>query len=82
MKSLAELSLLMRLYGPPFRSNFRKLVEPPYIDSIDWSKWHVFWADERVVPKDHVDSNYKLAFDGFLSQVILTFRSSKSWFAF
>ncbi|TVU04693.1 hypothetical protein EJB05_47823, partial [Eragrostis curvula] len=34
-----------------------------------WSKWHVFWADERVVPKDHVDSNYKLAFDGFLSKV-------------
>ncbi|KAG6579303.1 putative 6-phosphogluconolactonase 4, chloroplastic, partial [Cucurbita argyrosperma subsp. sororia] len=47
----------------------RKLVEPPYVDSIDWSKWHVFWVDERVVPKDHVDSNYKLASDGFLSQV-------------
>ena len=49
-------------------------MEPPYVDSIDWSKWHVFWVDERVVPKDHVDSNYKLAYDGFLSQVILTFR--------
>jgi len=26
-------------------------------------------VDERVVPKDHEDSNYKLAFDGFLSKV-------------
>ncbi|KAK4766557.1 hypothetical protein SAY87_008199 [Trapa incisa] len=47
----------------------RKLVEPPYVDSVDWSKWHVFWVDERVVPKDHQDSNYKLAYDGFLSKV-------------
>ncbi|KAJ4982430.1 hypothetical protein NE237_033267 [Protea cynaroides] len=47
----------------------KKLVEPPYVDSIDWTKWHVFWLDERVVPKDHADSNYKLAYDGFLSKV-------------
>jgi 6-phosphogluconolactonase len=46
-----------------------KLTEPPYLESVDWSKWHVFWVDERVVPKDHEDSNYKLAFDGFLSKV-------------
>jgi len=39
---------------------------------IDWSKWHVFWVDERFVPKDHPDSNYKLAFDGFLSMVRTT----------
>jgi 6-phosphogluconolactonase len=32
----------------------------------------VFWVDERVVPKDHPDSNYKLAFDGFLSKVHLS----------
>lgn len=48
---------------------FRKLTEPPYVDSVNWSKWHVFWVDERVVPKDHDDSNYKLAYDGFLSKV-------------
>ncbi|XP_031110043.1 probable 6-phosphogluconolactonase 4, chloroplastic [Ipomoea triloba] len=46
-----------------------KLLEPPYINSVDWSKWHVFWVDERVVPKDHPDSNYLLAYDGFLSKV-------------
>ncbi|PKI79416.1 hypothetical protein CRG98_000163 [Punica granatum] len=55
--------------GGSLIKSLRKLVEPPYVDSIDWSKWHVFWVDERVVPKDHDDSNYKLAYDGFLSKV-------------
>ncbi|XAR52164.1 6-phosphogluconolactonase [Bertholletia excelsa] len=57
------------LSGGSLIKSLRKLVEPPYIDLVDWSKWHVFWADERVVPKDHEDSNYKLAYDGFLSKV-------------
>lgn len=66
-------SFTVVLSGGSLIKSLRKLLEPPYIDSIDWSKWHVFWVDERVVPKDHEDSNYKLAFDGFLSQVpILT----------
>lgn len=44
-------------------------MEPPYINSIDWSKWHFFWVDERVVPKNDPESNYLLAYDGFLSKV-------------
>jgi 6-phosphogluconolactonase len=27
--------------------------------TIDWSKWDVFFADERIVPLDHDDSNYQ-----------------------
>lgn len=27
-------------------------------DAIDFSKWHLFFADERCVPLDHADSNY------------------------
>lgn len=46
------------------------MTESPYLESVDWAKWHVFWVDERVVPKDHEDSNYKLAFDSFLSKVL------------
>ncbi|XP_077246298.1 putative 6-phosphogluconolactonase 4, chloroplastic [Tasmannia lanceolata] len=57
------------LSGGSLVKALRKLVESPYFDSIEWAKWHVFWADERVVPKDHADSNYKLAYDGFLSKV-------------
>lgn len=58
---------------------FRKLVESPYVDSIDWARWHFFWVDERVVPKDHDDSNYKLAYDSFLSKVFEHFLSFHCW---
>lgn len=50
---------------------FSKLVESPYVDSIDWARWHFFWVDERVVPKHHDDSNYKLAYDHFLTKVFI-----------
>lgn len=39
----------------------RALVAQPFRDRIDWSAWHVFWADERCVPLDHPDSSYRLA---------------------
>lgn len=57
------------LSGGSLVKALRKLAEPPYLEAVDWSKWHLFWVDERVVPKDHADSNYKLAFDGLLSKV-------------
>ncbi|XP_058104913.1 probable 6-phosphogluconolactonase 4, chloroplastic [Magnolia sinica] len=57
------------LSGGSLIDYLRKLTEAPYIGSVEWAKWHVFWVDERVVPKDHADSNYKLAYDGFLSKV-------------
>lgn len=40
------------------------------MEEVEWSKWHFFWVDERVVPKDDPESNYKLAYDGFLSKVV------------
>jgi len=36
---------------------------------FDWSKVHVFWVDERYVPQDHPDSNFKLAHDSWLKGV-------------
>lgn len=29
-------------------------------DTVKWDKWEIFFADERVVPLDHEDSNYAL----------------------
>ncbi|KAE9463229.1 hypothetical protein C3L33_04864, partial [Rhododendron williamsianum] len=59
------------LSGGTLIDTMRKLAEPPYLDAIDWSKWHVFWLDERVVHKTDPLSNYKLAYDGFLSKVAI-----------
>ena len=64
------------LSGGTLIEALRKLAEPPYLEAVDWSKWHVFWVDERVVPKDHEDSNYKLALDGLLAKVF----STSAWF--
>ncbi len=40
---------------------YRLLASPPLAHDIDWSRWHVFWGDERCVPPDHPDSNYDMA---------------------
>ena len=37
--------------------------------SMDWSRVHVFWGDERCVPPDQPDSNYGQAWQLLLSKV-------------
>jgi 6-phosphogluconolactonase len=35
---------------------------------IAWDRVHFFWGDERSVPADHPDSNYRMAYETLLSQ--------------
>jgi 6-phosphogluconolactonase len=37
------------------------LGSEPYRTQVDWSKIEFFFGDERAVPPDHPDSNYRLA---------------------
>ena len=37
---------------------FRLLAQAPYAQKIEWSKTHLFFADERCVPADDPESNY------------------------
>lgn len=38
-------------------------------ENIQWDKVYVFWGDERLVPPDHPDSNYLLAYDSLLAKI-------------
>ncbi len=37
--------------------------------AVPWAKVHFFWGDERHVPPDHPDSNYRMAHEAMLSKV-------------
>ena len=39
------------------------------VNSIDWSKVHIWFADERNVPPDDPESNYRLADETLISKV-------------
>ncbi len=49
---------------------YRCLSDPsPFRDRIPWGYIHFYWSDERHVPPDHPDSNFKLACDTLISRV-------------
>jgi 6-phosphogluconolactonase len=54
--------------GSTPRALYRSLAEPPSRDATDWTRVHLFWSDERFVPSDHADSNYRLAREAFISR--------------
>jgi 6-phosphogluconolactonase len=50
---------------------YQMLAAEPYRPRIDWPKVEIFFGDERAVPPDHADSNFKMANDALLSRVPL-----------
>lgn len=48
---------------------YQLLATPPFAEAIDWKLWHIFWGDERCVPPEHSDSNYRMATEALLSHV-------------
>jgi 6-phosphogluconolactonase len=45
------------------------LAQAPLSAQVDWAAVHVYFADERAVPPDHADSNYRAAHETLLSRV-------------
>jgi 6-phosphogluconolactonase len=48
---------------------FQQLSEEPYKSLIPWDKTFFFFVDERQVPFDHPDSNYRMTREFLLSKV-------------
>lgn len=55
--------------GSTPRAMFSLLAEHPFADTVPWSSIYFFWGDERCVPPDHPDSNYRMANETLLSKV-------------
>ena len=55
--------------GATPQSLYARLAAEPFLSRVDWGRVQVFWGDERCVPPDHSDSNYRLAQELLLSRV-------------
>src|SRR5215831_7507557 len=55
--------------GSTPRTLYSLLASDAYRDRLPWDKIHFFWGDERHVPPDNPDSNYRMAREAMLSRV-------------
>lgn len=55
--------------GSTPRAAYALLAADEFAGRVDWPRVHVFWGDERCVPPDHSDSNYRLARETLLDHV-------------
>lgn len=46
---------------------YQLLAGPPYHGRFPWSRTHWFWGDERFVPHDDAENNYRMAREALLT---------------
>lgn len=46
-----------------------RLLGTEYREKVDWGRVHLFWGDERCVPPDNDDSNFKMARNSLISRI-------------
>lgn len=57
--------------GSTPRALYARLAREAPDEHADWARTHVFWSDERCVPPDDEQSNYRMARETLLDQVAL-----------
>jgi 6-phosphogluconolactonase len=62
---------LVVLNGGGTPTRLFELLATDYHESVDWSKVHVFWGDERCVPPEDAGSSYGQARDILLTHVLI-----------
>lgn len=57
--------------GSTPRRVYELLAAEPLSGRVNWADTHVFFGDERCVPPEHPESNYRMASDALLARVPL-----------
>lgn len=52
--------------GATPRGLYQRLASDPFLARMPWEAIHFFWGDERHVPPDHPESNYRMAREAML----------------
>ena len=47
--------------GSTPQETYSRLSDPMLATKVSWRNVHLFWGDERCVPPEHPDSNYRMA---------------------
>jgi 6-phosphogluconolactonase len=55
--------------GATPRETYMRLAGVPFAEQVPWDRTWVFFGDERCVPPDHAESNYRMASETLLSKV-------------
>ena len=55
--------------GSTPRSLYALLATPEFSRQVPWSVTHLFWGDERCVPADHLESNYRMVRESLLGNI-------------
>jgi len=55
--------------GSTPRRLYAALAQPAIAPRFPWTRVHWFWGDERFVPPDHPDSNFRMVRDALLARV-------------
>jgi 6-phosphogluconolactonase len=67
-RSIARVALAG---GSTPKAMYRLLASPAFRERVDWQRVEIFFGDERCVPPDHADSNYRMAREALLDHVPL-----------
>ncbi len=57
--------------GATPRDLYQLLATPEFSSQIDWRRTHLFWGDERAVPPNDPDSNFRMANEALISRVAI-----------
>jgi 6-phosphogluconolactonase len=55
--------------GSTPKALYTLLAAEPYRERFPWRRVHWYWGDERFVPHDHPESNYRMTREAMLSKV-------------
>jgi 6-phosphogluconolactonase len=65
--------------GSTPKTTYGLLAAEPFRDRFPWDRTHIFFGDERFVPHDHPDSNYRMAHEAMIAHVPLREAQVHPW---